>query len=191
MWALIFNYTDTLHSDDFVYICESRSQSKTAEHFLPKTCTMCAAFTDANAYFLKQLLSDRRLFLWYSAFFLLFVGFVQPLITDSVEFKPTVKEDDYLPYNFDAKSMFIGLTNFLDQSGPAVYFSPRNGLKYASTNDNSPLTLYDWLLWQQTRIHSCRNFRSFWKLCVCILRNKGVNPYCWPISVLIRPNTDR
>ena len=31
--------------------------------------------------------------------------------------------------------MFIGLTNFLDESEPAIYFSPGNGLKYANVNE--------------------------------------------------------
>ena len=34
-------------------------------------------------------------------------------------------------------------------------------------------------------------FCTFWKLCVCILRNTGVLSYCWPISILILANTDR
>ena len=37
------------------------------------------------------LLSGRSLFPWFRGFFLLFVGFVQPLITDS--FKPAISED--------------------------------------------------------------------------------------------------
>ena len=93
VWTHIFNYTDALHSDDyFVYIYESCSQSKTAEHFLQKQCTVCAAFADAS--FLKRLLSGWSLFPWFPAFFLLFVGFVQPLITDSFEFKPTMYKED-------------------------------------------------------------------------------------------------
>ena len=47
----------------FVYICESRSQSKTAEHFLPKQCIKCAAFTDADVAFLEWLLFVRVCFL--------------------------------------------------------------------------------------------------------------------------------
>ena len=31
--------------------------------------------------------------------------------------------------------MCIGLTNILDQSRPAVYFSPENDLKYATVNE--------------------------------------------------------
>ena len=71
---------------------------------------------------------------------------------------------------------------FFDQSGSAVYFSPGNGLNMQmSTNDNSPSTLYDQFRWQRTCICSCRDFRTFWKLCVCILRNTSVHPYCQPI----------
>ena len=41
----------------------------------------------------------------------------------------------------NAKSLFIGLTNFFDQSGLAVHFSPVNGLNMQmSTNENSTNT---------------------------------------------------
>ena len=88
--------------------------------------------------------------------------------------------------------MFIGLTNFFYQSGPAVYFSPRNGFKYANVNEQYlPSTLYDQLHWQQTPICSRCNFRTgLWKLCVRILRNTDVHPYCRPNSVLTWSNTD-
>ena len=57
--------------------------------------------------------------------------------------------------SFNAKSMFIGLTNFFDHSGLAIYFSPGNDLKYAmSLKDNSPSTFYDRLHWQRTSIRS-------------------------------------
>ena len=58
-----------------------------------------------------------------------------------------------------------------------------------STDDNSPSTHYDRLRWQQICIVHV-DFRTFWKLCVCILRNIGVLPYCLPIFVLIRANTN-
>ena len=90
VWTHIFNYTDVLENWHtmtlriyFVHICWSRSWSKTAEHFLQKQCTVCAAFADAHVTFLEQLLSGQSLFLWFHAFFLIFVGFVQPLITGS------------------------------------------------------------------------------------------------------------
>ena len=83
----------TLRQLYFVYIC---SRSKTAEHFLQTQCTVCADFADADTSFLEQLLSGRNLFPWFRAFFLLFVGFVHPLITNSFEFKPTISEDGYL-----------------------------------------------------------------------------------------------
>ena len=54
------------------------------------------------------------------------------------------------------------------------------------TNDNSPSTLYDQLLWQQPCIVHVTIFRTFWKLCVRILRNAGVHLYCRPIFVLTR-----
>ena len=56
-----------------------------------KQCTVCAAFADADTSFLEQLLSGLSLFPWFRAFFLLFVGYMQPLITDS--FKPAISED--------------------------------------------------------------------------------------------------
>ena len=54
----------------------------------------------------------------------------------------TTASNSNLPYqrmaNFhkalNAKSMFIGLNNFFDQSEMAVYFSPKNGLKYTNVN---------------------------------------------------------
>ena len=51
---------------------------------------MCAAFADADASFLERLLSGQSLFVRFRAFFLLFVCFVQPLITGSFEFKPAM-----------------------------------------------------------------------------------------------------
>ena len=71
----------------------ARSGSKTTEHFLQKQYSVCAAFADAGASFLARLLSDRSFFPWFLAFFLLFVGFVQLLVTDSFEFKPAISED--------------------------------------------------------------------------------------------------
>ena len=56
-----------------------------------RKCIECAAFADPNTSFLEHLLSGQRLLPWFREFFLLFIGFVQPLITDS--FKPTILED--------------------------------------------------------------------------------------------------
>ena len=50
--------------------------------------------------------------------------------------------------------------------------------------------LKDQLRWQQTRICSYRNFHTFWKLFVHILRNLHVHPYCQLISVQIQPNME-
>ena len=66
--------------------------SKTAEHFLQKQCTISAAFADADTSFLEWLLSDQSLFPWFLTF-LLFFDFVQPLVTDSFEFKPAIFEN--------------------------------------------------------------------------------------------------
>ena len=71
------------------------------------------------------------------AFFLLFVGFVQPLVINSFIFKPAITEDGFRKA-LNAKLMFIGLKNLVDQTGSAIYFRLRNGLKYANVmNDNS------------------------------------------------------
>ena len=93
MWTHIFNYTEALHSDDFNLFTSAKVvlNRRAVEHFLQKQCTVCAAFADAHASFLERLLSGRSLFPWFCAFFLLFIGFVQPLITDS--FKPAISED--------------------------------------------------------------------------------------------------
>ena len=57
----------------------------------------------------------------------------------------------------NAKFMFFGLQNFFDQAGPAIYFIPGNGLKYAN---------------------------------VRIWRNMHIHPYCRPISIKTRSNTN-
>ena len=59
----------------------------------PKQCTVCAAFSDADAPFLERMLSGPSLFPWFRAFFLLFVSFVQSLVTDGSEFKSAISED--------------------------------------------------------------------------------------------------
>ena len=51
--------------------------------------------------------------------------------------------------------------------------------------------LNDQLRRQWTHVSSCHDFCTFWKLCVHILRNTGIHPYCQLISVLIRSNTNR
>ena len=55
----------------------------------PKAMHMCAAFTDASAYFLIGCCLVGACFL---AFFLLFVYFMQLLVTESFEFKPAISE---------------------------------------------------------------------------------------------------
>ena len=71
-----------------LYICESHSRSKTAEHILQKQCTVCAVFANADASFLERLLSGQSLFPWFHALFLL-IAFMQPLITNIFEVKPS------------------------------------------------------------------------------------------------------
>ena len=148
--------------------------SKTAEHFLQKQHTVCAAFVD----FLNSCSLIGTCFL---AFFLFF-GFVQPLVTDS-EFKPLPppQPPSYLKKtNKLFWSIRIGLT-----------FQPRKWLKICKCQRTiTPPTLKDEVCWQRTRICSCCDFRTFWKLFVHILRKTPVHPYCQPISVLIRSNTD-
>ena len=86
VWTHIFNYTSwhamTLGCLYFVHLLKS-FWIKTADYFLQKQWTMCAAFADADASFLERLLSGWSLFPWFLAFFLLFVGFMLPLVTDS------------------------------------------------------------------------------------------------------------
>ena len=52
--------------------------------------------------------------------------------------------------------MFIGLTNFFDQSGPAAYFSPRNGLKYANVTRSHKMVLKSILVATEILIYSER-----------------------------------
>ena len=90
--------TGTLwHSDAYILFTSAKVNgcfiSKTIENCLQKQCTMCAAFTDADASFLEWFLSGRSLFPWFLAFLILFVGFVPPLVTESFEFKPPISED--------------------------------------------------------------------------------------------------
>ena len=65
VWTYIFKLygRTTLGRLYFDYIWESHAWLKTAEHFLQKQCTMCAAFADAS--FLERLLSGRSLFPWF------------------------------------------------------------------------------------------------------------------------------
>ena len=78
--------------------------------------------------------------------------------------------------------MFIGLTNFFDQSGPAAYFRHGNSLKYANVHDDNSINAH--FCWQ-TRICSRRDFHKltfcytdglFQKkkacLSICFLRKK-------------------
>ena len=44
-------------------------------------------------WYLEWLLSGRRLFPWFRAFFLLFISFMQLLVTNSFDFKPKISED--------------------------------------------------------------------------------------------------
>ena len=100
---------------------------------------------------------------------------------------PTASNPPHRKMAPSIKSIFIGLTN---QDQPYTSALEMAWNMQMSMNDNPPSTLYDWLYVQRTRICSRRDFRTFWKLCVRILRNTGGHPYYLPISVLIRSNTD-
>ena len=110
----------------FVYVCESCSRLKTAEHFLQKQCTMCAAFADANASFPEWLLSGQSLFPWFRAFFLLFL-FHAAIYHQQLVNPPCIGRG--------LTSVKFRWTNFLDQSGLVIYFSPGNGFKCANVKE--------------------------------------------------------
>ena len=111
----------TLGRHYYDYICLSRSGSQTAEHFLSKQCTVCAAFTDvdANAFFPEGCL----------------VSYILPTLSISChqQYRNQTRHSYMKMTNFgkasNARSMFTGLKNFFDQSGLAGQFSPGNGLK--------------------------------------------------------------
>ena len=86
--------TKLTHYDAFILFASANIvlHQKTAGHFLKKQSTMCAAFADAVS-FLQRLLSGWSLFPWFLAFCFLFVGFMQPHVTDSFVSKPTICED--------------------------------------------------------------------------------------------------
>ena len=114
---------------------------KIAERFLQKQCTVRAAFADADAFFLEWLWSSRSLSPWFCAFLLkllLFVGFVQPLITNSFEYSntPYLKMADFCALK--AKFMFISLKICLINQDPPYISAPEMAWNMQmSTNDNS------------------------------------------------------
>ena len=134
----------------------------------------------------------------FQAFFLLFISFVHSSSSSSVScnlLSPTASNPPYQKMaNFHIVSMqsrcSLVLQTFLtNQDRPYISALEMAWNMQVSPNDNSPSTLYDQLRWQQTHICSCCDFRTFWKLCVCISRNMGVHPYSQPISILIPANT--
>ena len=70
-------------------------------------------------------------FMHSSSFWLVLCSHLSPTALNSN--LPYWKMDNF-GKALNAKSTFIGLKLF-HQSGPAVYFSPRNGLKYANVNE--------------------------------------------------------
>ena len=150
VWELTFSIkqmhykTGTLwHSDASILFTLQKSRMlvlllksfwiKDRRKFLQKQCTVCGAFDDADMSFLERLMSGQSLFPWSLAFFHLFLGSVQSLATVRFVYKPAMMANSCWASN--AMSMFIGLPNFSDQSGLAVYFRHGNSLKYANVHE--------------------------------------------------------
>ena len=131
VWTHIPNYTDSLHSDDFILF----TSAKVVLHWRTQN-----TFSKSNApCVLLSLMLTPPFLNGCCLIGVCFLGFEHSFSSSSVScshLSPTASNSNP-PYwkmaNFrkvlNAKSMFIGLTNFLDQSGPAVYLSPKNGLK--------------------------------------------------------------
>ena len=131
---------------------------------------MCC-FADAHASYLEWLLSGRSSFPWFLAFFLLFVSFVQPLVTDSYIWLTFVKLRMLSRYSCVWTLFF--LTN-----QDSCILQPRKWLQICIiyVNNNSINSK------RPTSLRSCPNFHTFWKLSICILRYMSEHPYYWPIS---------
>ena len=88
---------DERHSDAFILFTSAKVPSASAKvildkrpyKFLPKQCTVCTAFTDADMSFFERLMSGGSLFPWSLAFFLLFLGSVQSLATNHFVYNPS------------------------------------------------------------------------------------------------------
>ena len=117
VWTHIFNYTDALHSDNFILF----TSVKVVVDRRPQN-----TFSKNNAPCVLLLLMLTRPFLNACCLVrVCFLGFVHSSSSSLVLLRCQ-------------KLMFIGSTNFFlpdYQSEPAVYFSPGNGLKYANVNN--------------------------------------------------------
>ena len=130
-------YTEALHSDDFILF--TSAQVVPDRRTLSKNNAPCVLLSLTLAHpFLNGCCLVGVCFLGFDrAFFLLFVGFLQPLITDSFEFKPAIIIGRWLTsakLRTQSRCLLPWFINFFDRSGSAVYFSPGNGLKYAIVN---------------------------------------------------------
>ena len=137
VWTHIFNYTDPLHSDYFILY----TSVKVVLDWRPQNI-----FSRSNAPCVLLSLMPTCPFL--NIFCLVgvcFLGFVQSSSSSSVSCSHLSQQLWIQTRNvgkwltsvkFDAKLMFIGITNFFDKTGLAVYFSPGNGFKYANVNES-------------------------------------------------------
>ena len=129
----------------FVYVCESPFRLKTAEHFLQKQCTVCAAFADADAFFLERLLSGLS---YFCAFFLLYlISCSHSSQTASNSNPPYWKMANFRKAS-DAKSMFIGLKTFLTNQDRPYTSAPERLEICKCQRMITPSTLNNWLRWQ-------------------------------------------
>ena len=188
VWTHIFNDTDALHSDNFSLFTSAkvvldRRPQKISPKIMHSVCCFC----------------------WYQCIFswmvvvlvgVCFLGFVHSSSSLSVSCShliPTALNSN-LPYRKMAtfhkvlmqsrcslvQQTFLTNQDWLDTSGPEMAWNMQ-----ISRNDNFPFML-------ATNLHlfTSRFLYFLENSCVHILRNTVVHPYCWPISVLIRSNTD-
>ena len=195
VWTHIFNYTDAPHSepDDFILFTSAKViLDQRLQNTFQKQYTMCAAFADADATFLKVSWAS----VVWSEFVSLVLWILPPLRwfraatyhrqhqTRHIGRWPTsVKFRCKVDVHWFNKLFWPIRTSPILQAGKwlEIYkcqrtITPhqRSTIRFAGNNSH----------------HSRRDFCTFWKLCVSILRNTGVLPYCRPISVPIQANTD-
>ena len=192
VWTHIFNYTDTLHSDDFILftsakvVLDRRPQNTSSKNNAP--CVLL-------------LLMPACLFLnIYCLVPVCFLGFVDSSSSSSVSCSHLSQTASNLPYrqmaNFRKVSMqsrcsLVVQTFLTNQDWPCTLGPEMAWNMQMSTNDNPASTLYDRLRWQQTCIvHvvisllSGNSVSLFWEIW-------GVLSYSQPISILTQANTDR
>ena len=143
VWTHIFNYTDALQIRHtmtlgrlnlFTQICQSHSWSKTTEHFLQtmhRVCCFCWC---------------RRIISWTVIVWSEFVSLVSCILPPLCRFPAA---NYHLQLQIQTRHIWRWLTSMklwmqnrcslvsklFDQSGPAVCFSPKNGLKDANAKE--------------------------------------------------------